>query len=179
MARLKTKWNIRDRERTFSQTGSMIAANVWRLACENVLDLENEGFETSTQLQRLEIIAEFCAFAVHLIDRMAYGCLDETRRAGMVVSVARRLAGLLRDNRADAGADPDDFIDLFNERSGEYAECGFTGAPGFTMRRLLGEHVRALMGERDNKWVADYVIDAEAPQMHAALKRVLAPLIKD
>lgn len=181
MARLKTKWNLKDRQRTDSQTGSVVAVNIWRLACENVLNLENEGFETTTQAQRLDLIAEFCAFAVHVTDRMVHGHITDEARAALVVAVAKRLAELLCDNRADTGvsADPADFIHLLNERSDEYAECAFADTPGFTMRRLLGAHVQTLMGARDNKWIADYVIDAEAPQMHEALKRALATFLKN
>ena len=177
MARLKTKWNL-DRRRTGGQTGGVVAVNIWHAVCEGLINLENENFETNTQLQRLEVLAEFCAFAVHVLDRMAYAALDDAGRADLVCATATRLAELIADNRRDADADAGNFIELLDRRGDEYAGCGFDEGPSFTMRRCFADHVRDRMGERDNKWVADYVIDAEAPRVYSALKRICAPLFK-
>ena len=82
----------------------------------------------------------------------------------------------MQSNRADVqeGEYRKDFINLLNERMGEYSECGFTNedGPSFSMRRIAGNKVRDVMGDKDNKWIPDYVIDSEIPKMLLALKRV-------
>ena len=72
MARLKTKWNLKDRKRTPEEIASVIGFNLWVLAGDSCLFLENEGFETKTQSQRLDVIAEFAAFGAHIADRMVF-----------------------------------------------------------------------------------------------------------
>ena len=86
MARLKTKWNQKDRQRTPEEIASVIGFNLWVLAGEACLFLENEGFETRSH--------------------------------------------------------------------------------------FAGNYVQAVMGEKDNKWIPDYVIDSEIPKLLLALKRV-------
>ena len=70
------------------------------------------------------------------------------------------------------------FIQLMNERMGEYA--GFTfddGEPGFQLRRRVGEHVQEKMGEKDNKWVTDQVMDIEIPDALKTFKKVTRNLL--
>ena len=45
------------------------------------------------------------------------------------------------------------------------------------MRCLLGEHVMEMMGARDNKWIPDYIIGREAPEVEATLRQTLAGLV--
>ena len=59
MARLKTKWNQADRKRKPEEIAGVIGFNLWVLAGEACLYLENEGFETASRFQRLDVIAEF------------------------------------------------------------------------------------------------------------------------
>ena len=80
MVRLKTKWNRKDRARECGETGSALAMSVWKLASQSLLNLENEGFETRTNAQRLDAIAELLAYSLYLIDRLAHVRLDEERR---------------------------------------------------------------------------------------------------
>ena len=57
MARLKTKWNQADRKRKPEEIAGVIGFNLWVLAGESCLFLENEGFEPSAELisQRLGV----------------------------------------------------------------------------------------------------------------------------
>ncbi len=176
MVRIRTKWNKNKPARNFGDTASGLCVSIWRMACECVLNLENEGFETDTNAQRLDIIAEFSVFAIHLLDRFAYAHLDTQSRAGLITATARRFAEIMQDNRIDTdggGRHEEAFIALLNRRADEYAECscGECGEPGFSMRRVLGEHVRDLMGEKHRQWVPDYVIDKEAPDLYRSLRR--------
>ena len=177
MARLKSKWNLQDRQRTPEEIASVVAFNLWVLAADSCLFLENEGFETQTQSQRLDVIAEFGAFGAHVADRMVFDSMTASEREQFINSLGQHLANTMQSNREEAYGAGDyrkDFIDLLNERMDEYSECSYTSehGPGFPMRRLAGNHVQAVMGEKDNKWIPDYLIDSEIPKLLLGLKKV-------
>ena len=178
MARLKAKWNQKNRERTPEQIASAISSNVWLLAADGCLNLENEGFETNTHSQRLDVISEFLAFSLHIVDRMTHGELEEDERVRFINALGVALANLIQSNRIDAngpGEYRNAFVDLLNERMDEYSECAYdeeTG-PGFSLKRIFGTRVMDVMGEKDKKWIPDYVIDAESPKVIKGIKRVM------
>ena len=138
--------------------------------------LENEGFETVSRSQRLDVIAEFIAFGAHVADRMVFDEMTANEREIFINALGQHLADTMQSNRADVqeGEYRSDFINLLNERMSEYSECSYTheDGPSFSMRRLAGKHVQEVMGDKDNKWIPDYVIDSEIPKMLLALKRV-------
>ena len=178
MARLKAKWNQKSRERTPEEIASAVGSNIWLLAADGCLNLENEGFETNTQSQRLDVISEFLAFALHLVDRMTYGELEEPERVRFINALGVNLASFVQDNRMDANGPGDyrgDFIHLLNERMDEYSECSYEAdsGPGFSLKRIFGNHVMEVMGEKDKKWIPDYVMDAETPKVVKGLQRVM------
>ena len=178
MARLKTRWNLKDRTRTFEEIAGVVGFNLWVLAGEACLFLENEGFETQTHSQRLNVIAEFLAFCVHVADRMVFDEMTAAEREQFINALGQHLADTMKSNRQDVQAEGSrsDFINLLNERMNAYSECGFTAedGPSFSLRCMVGNHVQAAMGEKDNKWIPDYVIDSEIPKLLLALKRVFA-----
>ena len=177
--RVKNKWNDKGKERTPVDTGSVLSFNFWKVASANVMHMENEGFQTDTHFQRLDVIAEFTAFFVHVVDRVIsekeYSAED---RQALITAMALNLAKTMHDNRRDVSDDKDtdfrsEYIALMNERMAEYSSFNFEeGAPGFQMRRCVGEHVRDVMGEKDNKWIPDQVMDIEIPDAMKAFKRV-------
>ena len=178
MARLKAKWNQKNRTRTPEQIASAIGFNIWLLAAEACLNLENEGFETNTQSQRLDVISEFLAFSLHLVDRMTFGELDEEERIRFINALGVSLATTVQSNRVDAdgaGEYRTQFVELLNSRMDEYSECSYDqdSGPGFSLKRILGTHVMHAMGAKDNKWIPDYVIDAESPKIIKGIKRVM------
>jgi hypothetical protein len=118
--RLRNRWKQSGRERTTEDLASVGAANAWRAACNGVLNLENEGFETSSRAQRLDIIEEFSAFLLLIADRMVYGKFSDEERAEFITGMAKRLAELVDENRSDAQGPGDyrtPFIDKLNERT--------------------------------------------------------------
>lgn len=176
MARLKTKWNQADRKRKPEEIAGVIGFNLWVLAGESCLFLENEGFETESRFQRLDVIAEFVAFGAHVADRMVFDVMTAAEREIFINALGQHLADTMQSNRADveAGEYRSDFINLLNERMNEYSDCSYNeeDGPSFSMRRIAGNYVRDVMGDKDNKWIPDYVIDSEIPKMLLALKRV-------
>jgi hypothetical protein len=178
--RIKNKWNDKDKVRTPEETGSVLSFNFWKIASANVMHMENEGFQTDTHFMRLDVIAEFTAFLVHVVDRVIsskdYSAED---RHALITALALNLAKTMHDNRRDVSDDKETdfrnkYITLMNERMSEYSNFTFEedNQPGFQLRRCVGEHVREVMGEKDNKWIPDQVIDIEIPDAMKAFKRV-------
>ncbi len=176
MARLKTKWNQADRKRKPEEIAGDSGFNLWVLAGEACLFLENEGFETKSRFQRLDVIGEFVAFGAHVADRMVFDEMTAAERELFINALGQHLADTMQSNRLDVepGEYRSDFINLLNERMNEYSDCSYNeeDGPSFSMRRIAGNYVRDVMGDKDNKWIPDYVIDSEIPKMLLALKRV-------
>ena len=119
--RVKNKWNDKNRERTPEETGSVLSFNFWKIASANVMHMENEGFQTDTHFQRLDVIAEFTAFLVHVVDRVIsskqYSAED---RQALITGLALNLAKTMHDNRRDVSDDKEtdfrsEYISLMNE----------------------------------------------------------------
>lgn len=179
--RIKAKWSKKTKVRTPAEIAGALAFTGWKIAGEVVLNLENEGFETQSNAQRLDVIAEICFFMVSSVDRLVYEKFGHEQRAEFITAFAMSLATTMQDNREDASGPGDyipDFIGLLNERAAVYADCNFSVDEGasFSMRRVLGGAVMEVMGEKDNKWIPDYIIDLEAPKVIATLKRAMPSL---
>ena len=178
--RVKSKWSNKGRERTLDEVGGAAAFILWRIAQQGLLNLENEGFQTETRSQRMDVIAEFLAFLVHLADRKQAEALDANERQEFITSLARHLASTMQENRTDAEGKGDyrrPLIDLLNERGANYAECPMPdGEPGYAMKRYFGECVSAVMGEKDNQWITDQVMDIEVPEALPPLNKALKEL---
>jgi hypothetical protein len=178
--RVKSKWSNKGRARTLDEVGGAAAFILWRIAQQGLLNLENEGFQTDTRSQRMDVIAEFLAFLLHLADRKKAEVLGVQQRQEFITSLARHLADTMQENRTDAEGKGDyrrPLIDLFNERGANYAECPMPdGEPGYAMKRYLGECVTAVMGEKDNKWITDQVMAVEVPEALPPLNKALDEL---
>ena len=181
MVRVRKRWN-RQAPRSSAQMANAIAATIWKLAAEMVLNLENENFETETQAQRVDIVEEALCYLVHACDRWIYPRAGAAARAEFVSALAGDLARLLEESRVDVqgpGEYRQAFIDRLNRRSGDYSGFNFDTAEGasFPLRCRFGDHVQEKMGARDRRWIPDYVVGREAPEMESALMRALAALV--
>ena len=180
VVRVKSKWNNKGRARTLEEIGGAAAFILWRIAQQGLLNLENENFQTDTRAQRIDVITEFLAFLVHLADRMKAEALDANERRAFITSLAQHLASQVQENRTDAqgkGEYRKPFIELLNARAADYAECPMPdGEPGYAMKRYFGDSVRAVIGEKDNKWVTDQVMEIEVPETLPPLKKALREL---
>ena len=178
--RVKSRWNIKGRERSLTEIGGAAAFILWRIAQQGTLNLENEGFQTDTNAQRLDVIAEFVAFLVHMVDRLKSEDLELADRQEFIGSLARHLADQVQDNRTDAqgkGEYRQAFIDLLNARAADYAEFSMSGGvPGYALKRYFGEQVRAVMGVKDNQWITDQVMEVEVPEALKPLSKALRDL---
>ena len=140
------------------------------------------GSAVSAQSQRLNVIAELLAFFVHAVDRLvSERGFEEAKRRELITALAKSLAKTMHDNRVDfegEGNHREVFVNLLNERMSEYAGFNYIdGEPGFQLRRRVGEHVQAMMGEKNNKWVPDQVIEIEIPEAMKVLKKAARNLV--
>jgi len=182
LARLKSGWNQRGRERTLEDIGGAISFNLWQIAGQGVLDLENEAFQTDTQSQRLDALCEYAAFLLSLVDRLVYKTFDLDQRGRLISAAGLHMAGIMQDNRLETDGPGDyrkDFLQLLNARMQEYAQCQFEKkeGPSFVFLRLVGDHLTGVMGEKDSKWITSYVIDISGHKLYKSLRRVLPGLI--
>ncbi|MBL7003592.1 MAG: hypothetical protein ISR69_06170 [Gammaproteobacteria bacterium] len=186
MARLKSSWNFRDKQRSMKDIGSALSFNIWQISGNGVLELENEGFQTDTKSQRLDVLCEYAAYLLQLADRMTYDILTEEQRNQLISAAGLHLASIIQDNRYDTeyekaeGKDYiQEFLSLLNSRINDYSGCKFSSidGPSFVFLRLLGDHVTLKMGEKDKKWITSYVIDISGDKLFKAFRRILPGLL--
>ncbi len=180
--RVKKRWNRDSGSRSLAQMANGIAGMVWKLAANVVLNLENENFETSTQGQRLDVIEEIACYLVHVCDRWAYPQSSASERETFISSLVHDMARLIEDSRFDVigpGEYRNAFLERLNQRSGEYASFSYDEADGasFAMRCRFGDYVQAAMGARDSRWIPDYIVGREAPEIEKTIRRSLAGLV--
>lgn len=183
MVRIRSRWNAKGKARSLEENAGALAFIEWRIAGATLLNLENEGFQTDTQVQRLDVLEELCAFLIHVTDRLVHGRMSDEERQRFIVALALKTADTYHDNRVDAEGRGQDFrqpfIDKLNLRMAEYAEFRFENAePGYAFKRFLGECVTNSMGPRDRKWISDQVMEIEIPDMLKTLKKGLKDLFE-
>ena len=176
--RIRTKWHNKSREVSAEEKANTLAFISWRIAMSMVLNLENVNFQTDTQQQRLDVIREMLAFLISVSDRLVADQMEEDERRELVTKMALKLAQTYQENCEDLiGRDTDykaGFIEMLNERLNAYAECGWNDEkeePGFQYKRDLGDHISKQMGEKDNKWITEHIIEIEVPEAMMTLKK--------
>lgn len=180
--RLKTKWSKQEREVSLEDTVGVLAFNTWKIGMQALLEIENENFQTDTQMQRVMIMEEIMAFMIHVLDRIAYDVVDDEDRAALISTFALKMADHVQDNARDFGGPGDyrnPFINKLNERMADYAATswGKVGQePGFSMSRMFGNFVAESLGPRDRKWVLDYVQRVLMPEILETYKKVITRL---
>lgn len=183
---IRTKWwSGKDKTRTAAEQGGALAFIAWRVAHETAITLHGEDYVYRDDGQRLDVIAEFLAFIVHLVDRISYEELPEEIRNELINALGSKLAEHIEDNRVDwqgAGDYRTPFINLLNERFGEYAEESFDSesGPGYSMYRHAGHCVQKHMFEEDahdNRWVIDQVMDVEGPEIYKKIDNAMQNLL--
>ena len=109
--------------------------------------------------------------------------LSDEDRQRLVVSVAKHLAGHLRDNSIDVFGPGDyvrPFIEKMNARGAEYAEFNYAAdGPSYPFMRHLGYEIQQIMGEsQENRWVIDQVMDRDGVEIDREIRRSLANLFE-
>jgi hypothetical protein len=177
VALVKTRWRKKG-ERTLADRAGVIGTNVWKIALEIFKHMEREGFRFGSDRVVTDVLTEFIAFLVQLVDRIVYEKLSEADRTTLIGEVARHLATTMENNQQDLfgpGEYRNPFIDLLNARFEEYAEFSSSAAaPSYPCLIFFAAKVSDVMSAGDNRWVVEQVIDIEAPEM----VRVVGKLIE-
>ncbi|HYA46608.1 MAG TPA: hypothetical protein VEF92_03555 [Burkholderiales bacterium] len=181
--RLKTVFFKNAGGRSTAEIASVLASTIWRLSDEVVANLSKWDCDIVTPERGMKILGEMSAFLLHMSDRLAYRSLAEAERARFIQAAGQRLAEIMQDNiRAMVGDDGFDykanFIDLIDRRAADYASFECTPEkPGYPILRYLGLAVREHMLESDQPWVADQIMDIQAPEALGMLKKTVDGLL--
>ncbi|MDM8569327.1 hypothetical protein QUF50_07450 [Thiotrichales bacterium HSG1] len=162
--RIKTKWNKRAKPQSIEDIAKAVGFISWQIATNSLLELENNGYENSTQTQRLQIVREFLIFLLQVADRLVYKQLDTEQRQRFITTLAIHVADTLTDNYTDIGnlEDSSVFINLLNQRAEDYSELSFNnGEAGFDFLRYFGEQIAIIM--QNDHFVSQQIVDIEGP----------------
>jgi hypothetical protein len=181
--RVKTVWFKNAGGRSQAELASVLASTIWRLADEAVTNLSKFDCDIVTLERGVGILGEVGAFLLHMADRMVYGRIAETERAALIQATGQRLAELMQDNIRKMGGEQDfdhgaNFIAFVNRRGADYATFACAAdKPSFPLLRYLGLAVRERMLESDQPWVADRIMDIDAPEALGMLKKTVDGLL--
>jgi hypothetical protein len=176
VALVKTRWRKKG-ARTLAERAGVIGANVWKIALEIFKHMEKEGFRFGSDRLVTDVLTEYIAFLVQLVDRAVYGKLSEADRATLIGELARHLAATMENNQLDLlgpGEYRKPFIDLLNARFEEYAGFEYPGGePDYPCLRVFAAKVSDAMASSDNKWVVEQMMEIEAPEMVRLIKKLV------
>jgi hypothetical protein len=178
--RVKTVWfNKEGEQKGPEEVATVLASNIWRLADKAVTGLSKADCDIMTPQRGFTLIGEFCAFLLHVADRMAHARADDETRTTLVQGAGRRLAEIMEQNIHDLLGDHDHpyqaaFIEMLNARLTDYGSFEFSGdKPGFQALRYLGNMVREKMEKADQPWVVDQIMSIEAPEAMETLEKTM------
>ena len=176
VALVKTRWRKKG-ARSLADRAGVIGANVWKISLEIFRHMEKEGFRFGSDRLVTDVLAEYIAFLVQLVDRAVYGKLSEADRATLIGELARHLAATMENNQLDLlgpGEYRKPFIDLLNARFEEYAGFEYPGGePDYPCLRVFAAKVSDAMASSDNKWVVEQMMEIEAPEMVRLIKKLV------
>lgn len=176
VALVKTRWRKKG-ARSLGERAGVIGANIWKISLEIYKHLEGEGFRFGSDRMATDVLSEFIAFLVQLVDRTVYGRLTDADRAELIGAVANHLAATMENNQLDffgPGEYRKPFIDLLNTRFDAYAAFEYREAePGFPCLRFFAGAAADAMAGGENKWVIEQMMEIEAPEMVRLVKKLV------
>jgi len=182
--RIKSRWFRSGTDKSAAEIASAAAFIVFRIAQNALKNMRAAGYELPPGAPYFAFLAEFLAFLTLGADRIAHARGDEAWRVEFTTAMANRVGEFLAGNEADLlGADTPEgykrrFIALVNERSGDYAEFGWTDAgPEYGFLRCFGHCVAGTMAAHDQTWAVSQVIDCEAPEAVETMQRAMTGLL--
>lgn len=176
--RIKSQWFKDDKPRSAKQTASVMAFIVWRVAQNALKQMRTAEFDIDPGPQYFAFLSEFLVFLIQITDRIAYGQLEGAYRVDFTTALTVRVSEILEENEDTLLGPPaqrsyqNRFIDLFNERSSDYAEFRYSDAGAdFAFLRYLGNRVMDIMVKKDQSWVIDQIMEIEAPDAIGSVKK--------
>jgi len=187
--RLKTHWFKPSAPKTPEQQAGATGFVIWRVAIQTLKRMRGAHFDIEAGEAYFDFVREVLVFLVLVADRLAHQRFDAETRVLFTTALVKHVADTLQGHEedllglrpADAVSAQDQFIALFNELAGHYAEFDrdpnhteFT--PGFAFMRYLGHRLEATLPEKDRRWVIEQVMASEAPDAVALVQRTLRDL---
>lgn len=180
--RVVHKWH-KTSDRDLKQIADSLAYNCWKFALTSVRGLQDQKFYFTSKAQGMEVTTEVLIFLMQVTDRLIHDAMETEDRAQLIGAMAYRFLDIILDNYKDlaAEAEPDrtDLVGLINERANDYAAFSYEAdGPGYHFLRYFGERVGAIMeGDQDNRWVSDQMMEIEAPDLIAKLKKSIGGIV--
>ena len=180
--RIKSNWFKGGRERTPQEISDALAFVVSRIANNALQNTRKAKFEIEVGTQYFDFLAEFLMFLVLSSDRIAYLKLPAENRLVFTGNLANRVAETYAENRSRLLVENQDyckqsFIDLLNQRAGEYADFGYDeNGPAYTFYRYLAYCIGQIMTDADSGWIIDQIISFEAPEAVNMVEKTLRGL---
>ena len=180
--RIKSQWFKEGREHTPQEISDALAFVVSRIADNALKNTRKAKFEIEVGPQYLDFLAEFLLFLVLVGDRIAYRDMSAEDRVAFTGNLANRVAETYAENRSrlldeDIKECKQRFIDLLNQRAGEYADFGYDEkGPEYGFYRYLAYCIGNVLSEEDANWVIDPMISYEAPEAVKMVEKTLRGL---
>jgi hypothetical protein len=180
--RIKSNWFKEGREHSPQEISDALAFVVSRIADNALKNTRKAKFEIEVGPQYLDFLAEFLLFLVLVADRIAYRDLSAEDRVTFTGNLANRVAETYAENRSrllveDIKECKQRFIDLLNQRAGEYADFGYDEkGPDYGFYRYLAYCIGNVLTEEDANWVIDPMISYEAPEAVKMVEKTLRGL---
>ena len=180
--RIKSNWFKEGRERTPQEISDALAFVVSRIADNALKNTRKSNFEIEVGPQYLDFLAKFLLFLILSADRIAYLQLSAEDRLVFTGNLANRVAETYAENRSRLLVDDlkeckQRFIDLLNQRAGEYADFGYDeNGPDYGFYRYLAFCIGEIMTDADSGWIIDQMISFEAPEAIKMIEKTLRGL---
>ncbi len=177
--RVKSTWH-KTKVKTIEDIAGALAFNSWRITKNHLEDLINEAFVIE-KAQVFDVIGEYLCFLVQCVDRLAYDKLDNEQRQKLIILLAKQSADYYQENKEERigkGEYWHEFINLYNQRSQYYSEYEFMdGAPNYPFLRYFAEKIKDSMTKVDEKWIAQQIIEIQAPKAFESIKKSVDDLV--
>jgi len=180
LRRTKSRFFAKDKARDPETLASVAAFTTWRLGLNTIKRMRNAQFEIEADPQYFDFLREYLIFLIQVADRFAFSRLSLPERRVFTVSMVKRLAEQLAENQSRLiGGTHDEiqhgFIDLFNRRADQYADCSFdeSKGPDLAFMRTCSYALLAVAAAQDRAWIIDQVMSIEAPEAVETLRKVL------
>lgn len=183
--RVKSSWQKSERKKTPQEIAGALAFIIWRISDNTLKNVRKADFDIAIGTQYFAFLQEFLIFLVMVADRIVYTQLSEEDRVTFTGALANRVAEHLSENQTEwmggsLRAYKDSFVDMLNQRSGEYADFHYTGVEtSFSFILHLGQCMREVVDEKDKTWVVDQIMAIEVPESVAMLEKAMAGLFDD
>ncbi len=178
--RVRSQWFKQGAPKSAQEQAGALGFIVWRAARQMLQRMRQAGFDIDAGPAYFAFLREVCVFLVNVLDRNAHARLGADERVAFTSALVRHVAATYDDSARDllgpamAGSShADALIELFNECADHYADFGAEPGtdsatqgfvPDFAFVRYLASRLVATVPPKDERWVADQVIDIEAPE---------------